>query len=357
MFAACLFAATSIIAGPTSAQAQQRRAAAPAPAPQPGQPDPNPAITPPALKDPTPQEDTPNAADQAPGHDVRISLTDNFLADRLPFDVPFNLAGSVETTVKRMDLYVYQLRSNADLSRVITALRATPDCVTPRPTGARQLSRSSASTGTSGAFKLFVNALPPNYYYALCLLGVTPVPLTEIEADVRRALADTLPRLDAGGDVTTGLFSAVRVAMADRLTQIGASRERPATIPPGNLFDPNTQPTPQFRRLLGQAFVEDYGNLAIQQRNFQRSLQDLATAVNAARAAGAPITTGLAEALSPAKLTLPPRERAILENKALDRTESGVPAARQALDAAILLQAKATHKRLRSRPSERRSRS
>jgi hypothetical protein len=335
MFAACLLAAMAIVAARTAAEAKQAGGAAPAAAPQAGQPAPNPAITPPALKDPMPQEDTPNAADQAPGHEVRISLTDNFLADRLPFDVPFNLAGSVETTVKRMDLYVYQLRSNADLSRVITALRATPDCVTPRPAGARQVSRSTAATGTNGAFKLFVNALPPNYYYALCLLGVTPVPLTEIETDVRRALADTLPRLDTGGDVSLPLLTAVRAAMADRLTQIGQSRERPASIPQGNLFHQNTQPTTEFRRLFSQQFVRDYGNLAIQQRNFQQTLQALATALDAARTAGVPITTALAEALSPAKLALPPRERAILENKATDRTEIGIPAARQLLDAAI----------------------
>ena len=90
------------------------------------------------------------------------------------------------------------------------------NCVSNQPRG-RRVSQSVATPGTAGAFSLFVNALDPQSYYALCFVGITPVPSTEFDADVRRILASLIPRLDSGGDITNAMLADVRGAMSGRI--------------------------------------------------------------------------------------------------------------------------------------------
>jgi len=59
-------------------------------------------------------------------------------------------------------------------------------------------SQSAATPSDTGAFSLFVNALDPQYYYAFCFVGVSPVPGADFNDDVRRILASLIPRLDNG---------------------------------------------------------------------------------------------------------------------------------------------------------------
>ena len=82
--------------------------------------------TTPRLTSPQPQQDTFTAADEAPGsRNVRVSFNENFISDRLPFDVPFNVTGSVETTVKRLELSVYRVPPTS-ISRSSSRLSRTP---------------------------------------------------------------------------------------------------------------------------------------------------------------------------------------------------------------------------------------
>jgi hypothetical protein len=308
----------------------------PAPAAPQEPPAEEPPVSPPALKEPQPQEDTLTAADEAPGsRDVTVSFAGNFIADRLPFDVPFNVTGSVEASVKRLELSVYRVPSNVDLAELINYLQTTVDCVGRRPQGPRvvRVSRSVATPGAGGRFSLFVNALDPQYFYALCFVGVTPVPSAEIDADARRVLAATIPRTDTGGDIRLTLLADIRAAMSDRIAQLGAGRRVPARIPEGNLFD-RSREHPQFGPIVAR-LAEPYGNMAIQARGFNESLEALVADVAAARAAKVAITSELLAALPPATLRLPSRESAVTANRPFDAAAYTFATAKQLLDKAL----------------------
>jgi hypothetical protein len=313
--------------------AQQKPAAAAAPA------EPTPAPAAPRLVSPVPQADAPNAADEAAGQTVNVTLGENFISRRLPFDVPFNVAGTAPATVRRLDLSVYRIPSDEGLAALIETLERTTDCVGQQamPRGALRVSASSTIPGADGRFSLFVDSLDPQYYYAFCFVGTTPVPAADINDDVRRIVAATIPRADTGGDITLSVLASVRGAMSDRIAQFGAGRTVPAFIPEGNLFHPSNGSRGQqrFGELL-RRLVEPYGNMQIQANNYRDSLQDLTEAVAAARAGGtARLTTELVAALPAGTLRLPTRETAITGERAFDRTAYSFDSARAQLDKAI----------------------
>ncbi len=286
---------------------------------------------PPPLTGPTPQQDTFTAADEAAGRNVTVSFSDNFIADRLPFDVPFSVTGNVDTAVKRLELSVYRVPSSVDLSRLITYLQTTVDCVGRQPPG-RLVSSSAASPGAGGRFSLFVNALDPQNYYALCFVGVTPVPSAEIETDVRRILAATIPRTDTGGDISIALLADVRQAMSERIALLGAGRPVRATIPPNNLFD-TSRDDPRFSPLVG-ALAVPYIPMLFQARNYQGTLNKLLGDL-AAAGATVPITSELLAALPSASSTLPARESAITDPAPFDASTYRFDSGKTLLDAAI----------------------
>jgi hypothetical protein len=85
---------------------------------------------PPPLTGPRPQQDTFGPADEAPGsRNVTVSFAENFIPDRLPFDVPFNVTGAVDTAVRRLELTVYRVPASVELAALITYLQKTVDCV------------------------------------------------------------------------------------------------------------------------------------------------------------------------------------------------------------------------------------
>src|SRR5688572_30216527 len=162
---ACLAVAAVALTAPALAIGSPQAAPAAPAAPQdsPATPVADESATPPPLTGPRVQQDTFTAADEAPGsRAVNVSLTDNFIADRLPFDVPFSVVGSVATEVRRLELSVYRVSSSVDLAALIRYLQTTVDCVGKQPPGAR-VSASAATPGTGGRFSLFVNALDPQY--------------------------------------------------------------------------------------------------------------------------------------------------------------------------------------------------
>ncbi len=309
----CVVTAAAALAAPVIAiGSPQDPAAAPA-APQdpPAAPVADESASPPPLTGPRVQQDTFTAADEAPGsRNVTVSFADNFIADRLPFDVPFNVTGSVDTAVKRLELSVYRVSSNVDLARLIAYLQTTVDCIGRKPPGPR-VSTSAVTPGTGGRFSLFVNALDPQYYYALCFVGVTPVATADIETDARRILASTLPRLAKEPDISLAFLRVIKDVMRDRITQLGAGRPVPATIPPGNLF---AAPTPDARFAeLVRVLTEAYGNMQKPLDEYNSSLRRLLVDIDAARkgAAKAVMTTEVLAALPPASRTLPARESAV----------------------------------------------
>src|SRR5688572_13456226 len=307
-----------------------------APAPQGVNPPPaGEAGTTPRLTSPQPQQDTFTEADETPGsRDVTVSFNENFIADRLPFDVPFNVTGTVETTVRRLELSVYRVPTNVALDRLITSLQNTVNCVTQQPQG-RLVSQSVATPGTGGAFSLFVNALDPQYYYALCFVGVTPVPSTEFDADVRRILANLIPRLDSGGDITNAMLADVRGAMSGRIADIGAGRPVRATIPDGNLFDSKRPSDPRFGPLaaaLGAPFVA----MGLQATNYTNDVNDfVAKVAKAGTDATLRFSSEFAAALATVSRPLPNRASAVTGPSAFDSSTFRFEEARAALDNAV----------------------
>jgi len=307
-----------------------------APAPQGGNTPPaGEAGTTPRLTSPQPQQDTFTEADETPGsRDVTVSFNENFISDRLPFDVPFNVTGTVETTVRRLELSVYRVPTNVALDRLITSLQNTVNCVTQQPQG-RLVSQSVATPGTGGAFSLFVNALDPQYYYALCFVGVTPVPSTEFDADVRRILANLIPRLDSGGDITNAMLADVRGAMSGRIADIGAGRPVRATIPAGNLFDPARPSDPRFGPLAG-TLADPFVNMKIQSDNHASDLNEFVAAVAKARTdATVRFSSELTAALAAVNRPLPNRASAVTGTSAFDATTFRFEEAKAALDNAV----------------------
>jgi len=286
----------------------------------------------PPLTEPRPQSDTFTEADERPGsRDVKISFAENFIADRLPFDVPFNVTGSVDPAVRRLQLSVYRVPSSVDLARLIDYLQNTVDCVGQAPPG-RQVSQSAATPSTAGAFSLFVNALDPQNYYALCFVGVTPVPGTEFDADVRRAVAALVPRLDTGDDVSRPLLAEVRATMRERIAQLGAGRPVRATIPAGNMFD-TSRPSPDFTRLAG-ALAVPIINLPTQAMRYETTLEKLMKDLDVARAT-APIPPDLVDALPSSEDVLPTMASAITGSRAFDESAFAFSSGRSLLAAAL----------------------
>jgi hypothetical protein len=287
----------------------------------------------PPLTGPRPQQDTFTAADEAPGsRNVTISFTDNFIADRLPFDVPFNVVGTVQAGVRRLELTVYRVSGRTDLAALIQYLQTTVDCVGQKPPG-RRVSGSAANVGDDNHFSLFVNALDPQNYYAFCFVGVTPVPNSEIQNDVRRILAAMVPRLDTEGDISLDLLKDVRAAMSARITALGAGRPVGATIPPGNLFDTSRPNDPRFALLVGP-LVNPYVAMGFQTTNYNRALQKLLSDLAVARTTIA-ITSDLLDALPQVDSRLPSRESAITGTAAFDQSAFTFASARTLLDAAL----------------------
>jgi hypothetical protein len=274
----------------------------------------------PRLTSPEVRQDTFTAADETAGRNVNVSFTDNFIADRLPFDVPFNVTGTVEQTVRRLELSVYRVSSNVDLGNLLTHLQTTVDCVGQQPPG-RRVSTSSVTPGSSGQFSMFVNALDPQYYYAFCFVAATPIPTSEFEADARRILGSVLPGLVKQDDVSLAVLNVVHGAMRDRIAQLGAGRPVRATIPPGNLFAEGAKPGTEFAAL-ANALAVSYGNLATPLANYQDSLKQLVADLGTARggAAKEAFTPELIAQLPPASRGLPTAEIAVSAAPKIDRT-------------------------------------
>jgi hypothetical protein len=276
---------------------------------------------PPRLTGPTPQEDTLTAADEAPGsRNVTVSFTENFIADRLPFDVPFNVVGTVEAGVTRLALSVYKVGTDEDLAELINYLQTTVDCEGQRPRGLR-VSRSTVSPGSDRRFSLFVNALDPQNYYAFCFVGVTPVPTMEIEADARRILAGTLPGLIKEKDIRISALRTVHGIMSDRIARLGAGRKVPAKAPPGNIFA-QSEPNEAFGDLardLGESFGNLPGQLDNYSQAFQKFITDFGTVRNNATTRKL-LTNEIITSFPPATRRLPTPESAVTGNVAFNRS-------------------------------------
>ena len=274
----------------------------------------------PRLTSPEVRQDTFTAADEAGGRNVNVSFTNNFIADRLPFDVPFNVTGTVEQTVRRLELSVYRVSSNVDLGTLLTHLQTTVDCVGQQPPG-RRVSTSSVTPGSSGQFSMFVNALDPQYYYAFCFVAATPIPTSEFEADARRILGSVLPGLVKQQDISLRVLNAVHGAMRDRITQLGAGRPVRATIPPGNLFAEGVRPDARFAEL-ARELAEAYDNLDTPLANYKKELDRLITDLATARAgpAKAVFTPELVAQLPAPSRGLPTFETALSADPRIDRT-------------------------------------
>ncbi|HZI79176.1 MAG TPA: hypothetical protein VFD69_06665, partial [Vicinamibacterales bacterium] len=184
-------------------------------------------------------------------------------------------------------------------------------------------------------FSLFVNALDPQYYYALCFVGVTPVPSTEFDADVRRILANLIPRLDSGGDITNAMLADVRGAMSGRIADIGAGRPVRATIPDGNLFDSKRPSDPRFGPLaaaLGAPFVA----MGLQATNYTNDVNDfVAKVAKAGTDATLRFSSEFAAALATVSRPLPNRASAVTGPSAFDSSTFRFEEARAALDNAV----------------------
>ena len=284
--------------------------------------DPKPAPAPPPLPrltSPEVRQDTFTAADEAGGRNVNVSFTNNFIADRLPFDVPFNVVGTVEQTVRRLELSVYRVSSNVNLGNLLNHLQTTVDCVGQRPPG-RLVSTSTVAPGSTGQFSMFVNALDPQYYYAFCFVAATPIPTSEFEADARRILGSVLPGLVKQDDISLSVLNVVHGAMRDRIAQLGAGRPVRATIPPGNLFAEGTRPDARFATL-ANALAESYGNLVKPLENYRESLNELVVDLATARSGPAKevFTPELVAQLPTASRGLPTPEIAVSANPQIDR--------------------------------------
>ena len=282
-----------------------------------------PAELPPALPrltSPEVRQDTFTAADEAGGRNVAVSFTNNFIADRLPFDVPFNVVGTVEQTVRRLELSVYRVSSNVDLGNLINHLQTTVDCVGQQPPG-RRVSASSVAPGPTGQFSMFVNALEPQHYYAFCFVAATPIPSNEFEADARRILGTVLPGLVKQPDIPLSILNAVHGVMRDRIAQLGAGRPVRATIPPGNLFAEGVKPDARFAAL-ANALAESYGNLGTPQANFRASLDQLVADIATARAGPAKdvFTPEIVAQLPAASRGLPTAQTAVAADTKVDRS-------------------------------------
>ena len=273
----------------------------------------------PRLTSPEVRQDTFTAADEAGGRNVNVSFTNNFIADRLPFDVPFNVTGTVEQTVRRLELSVYRVSSNVDLGNLLNHLQTTVDCVGQQPPG-RRVSTSSVAPGPTGQFSMFVNALDPQYYYAFCFVAATPIPTGEFENDARRILGSVLPRLDTDGDITLDVLNVVHGAMRDRIAQLGAGRPVRASIPPGNLFAEGVRPDARFAAL-ANALGASYGNLAKPLADYNDSLGELLKDLAAARSGAAKelFTPELLAQLPPASRRLPTPDSAVSADPKIDR--------------------------------------
>jgi hypothetical protein len=316
----CLSATTVVLAAPAVVVGSpQAPATAPAaPRDSPTTPVADESATPPPLTGPRVQQDTFTAADEAPGsRNVNVSFADNFIADRLPFDVPFNVTGNVDTVVRRLELSVYRVSSSVDLAALITYLQTTVDCVGQRPPGSR-VSISAGTPGPAGRFSLFVNALDPQYYYALCFVGVTPIATADIDPNARRILASTLPRLVQDPDISLAFLRVIHGVLRDRIAELGAGRPVPASIPPDNLFAATT-PDQRFAEL-ARVLTESYGNMAIPLRDYNSSLSQLFMDVAVARKgpANASLTTEILTGLPPASRTLPTPESALAADAAFN---------------------------------------
>jgi hypothetical protein len=306
----CFVATTVAVAASAGATGLGQESGKPAPPPPPL----------PRLTSPEVRQDTFTAADETAGRNVNVSFTNNFIADRLPFDVPFNVTGTVEPSVRRLELSVYRVSSNVDLGNLLTHLQTTVDCVGQQPPG-RRVSTSAVTPGASGQFSMFVNALDPQYYYAFCFVAATPIPTNEFEADARRILGSVLPGLVKQDDVSLSVLKVVHGVMGDRIAQLGAGRPVRATIPPGNLFAEGAKPDARFAQLASD-LAESYGNLATPLANYQDSLKQLIADVGTARAGPAKeaFTPELVAQLPPASRGLPTAEIAVSADPRIDRT-------------------------------------
>jgi hypothetical protein len=162
---------------------------------------------------------------------------------------------------------------------------------------------------------------------------VTPVDSSEIQGDVRRILAATVPRLDTGDDITLDLLKDVRTAMSARITELGAGRPVSATIPPGNLFDTAQPNDPRFAPRVGP-IVNPYVQMGFQAQNYNGALQRLLNDVATARATVA-ITSDLLDALPQSDSRLPSRESAISGTATFDQNAFTFAKGKALLDAAV----------------------
>jgi len=308
----------------------------PTPAPAEAQPAPAAETAPvPRLTSPEVQEDTLTEADEPAGkRNVNVSFGNNFIADRLPFDVPFNVTGTVEQTVRRLTLSVYRVKSDKNLAALINQLQKSVDCVDKQPPGDR-VSLSSVTPASNGQFSLLVNPLDPQYYYAFCFVGATPIPTSEFEADARRILASVLSLLRTTGDAPSSLFDAVHGAMRDRIARLGAGRAVRASIPEDNMFAAGAKPDARFTKL-AIALFDAYNNLATPLDNYNKSLGVLLKSLETARSGPAKnaFTPELVAQLPTASRPLPTAAAAVMANPQVDRAAYTFDGAIAALDKA-----------------------
>jgi hypothetical protein len=197
---------------------------------------------PPTPVAPAPQEDVTSRTDQAPGStSIPVTLTNDFISQRLPFDIPFYVSGTVPTSVNSVSLRVYRVETSDVATELIAALNnftCTPVERTDKP-----VSSAAARPGAAGAFNILVSPLDPDYYYVFCFISVAPVPLTEIETPVRGVFADAIFALvgQSPEDVSLPLAQAIHRRLSEEIDKIGARRGVQAQIPAGNIFHRDTQ--------------------------------------------------------------------------------------------------------------------
>jgi hypothetical protein len=191
------------------------------------------------------------------------------------------------------------------------------------------VSKSSATPATGGAFKAFVNALDPQYFYALCFVGVIPVPNTEIDPLLREIIAGALAQFDLSDDISNQVVTDVRQWMRRQIADIGARRPARAIIPPGNLFDEEPSTRNDSKLADNAADMRTaLDNARIRVREFTARIKALQTSAGNAGAAVAGITL-------PTDSTLPAIETAVSGNDPFDFNAFAFDDARRMLTTAI----------------------
>ncbi|HET9385892.1 MAG TPA: hypothetical protein VFO67_12150, partial [Gemmatimonadales bacterium] len=265
----------------------------------------------------TPAPTADQSADDVPGVQIPVSLTNGVFQRRLPFDVPFYVRGAAPTFANQMTLSVYWVGRRSTLTDVATAMRATQSCEPAAGADVRRVSRSTwRRSDKAQQFLMLVDALAPQRYYVFCFLMAGPVPFSEIAAPVRANLAEATFLVlgkDDPGDLRLPLARNFHTRLAEFIAKLGAGREVQGVIPAGNLFSSDTPIERNSRFVVLMAALQDpYQEMGRIRANYTTRLSDLQAAVKTGSAAAPKFLTESVLAVLPTDANqLPDRNEAL----------------------------------------------